>query len=120
MRWGILINFAVILAVSGVLLFVVFGAALERSAIDAKVLHAKVVADLLESRIASTPTPDSLWEAVRAICKSGSGLRIALYDSHGTILGGCETAKKSDKPDLTAEGRQIKVVGNAWPSDLFY
>jgi two-component system, NtrC family, sensor kinase len=120
MRWGILINLALILVVSGALLFVVFGASLERSAIDDKVLQAKVIADLLESRIASTATQEALWETVRSVCTSGAALRIAVYDNQGKIMGGCGTQGEAQKPAPAGEGRKIYVIGNAWPSDLFH
>jgi len=119
MRWGILINLAVILVVSGALLFVVFSASLERSAIDGKVRQAKVVADLLEGRIVSATSTEGLWETVRSICKSGTDLRVLLYDSRGSVLGGCGIQREVEKPDLASDGTRIRVIGSAWPADLF-
>ena len=119
MRWGILVNLAVILAVSGILLFVVFGASLERAAVDLKIQQAGVIVDLLQGQILNSDSPEHLWEAVRSVCRARTGLKILLYDSGGNILGGCAVGKEPDPPSPSEPGRRIRVVGARWPGSLF-
>jgi two-component system, NtrC family, sensor kinase len=119
MRWGILVNLAVILAVSGILLFVVFGASLERAAVDLKIQQAGVVVDLLQGQILNSDSPEHMWAVVRSVCRARTGLKILLYDSGGTVLGGCAVGKQPDLPSPSEPGRRIRVVGASWPSSLF-
>ncbi len=119
MRWGILANLAVILAVSGILLFFVFSASLERSAIDLRAHQAAAIADLIESRLRAAKSRDALWNDIRALCRSGAGLKILLYDSAGKTLGGCGSETKFGTPDKARDGRRIRVERAPWPSRLF-
>ncbi|MFH1112587.1 MAG: ATP-binding protein [Pseudomonadota bacterium] len=119
MRWGILVNLAVILAVSGILLFFVFSASLERSAIDVRSNHAKAVADLLESRLRTADSPETLWNDVRSVCGSGSDTKILIYGPSGKVLGGCAGGVVMAPPDQTKAGRRLRVERARWPSVLF-
>ena len=119
MRWGILANLAVILAVSGVLLFIVFGASLERAAVDLKIQQAGVIVDLLQGQILNTDSPEHTWEGVRRVCRARAGLKLLLYDSGGNILGGCAVGKEPDPPSPSEPGRRIRVLGARWPGSLF-
>lgn len=119
MRWGILANLAVILAVSGILLFFVFSASLERSAIDLRTSQAGAIAGLLESRLRTAGSPEALWNDIRALCRSESGLKVLIYDAYGKILGGCGSETELGPPDSQALGRRIRVVRARWPSYLF-
>jgi two-component system, NtrC family, sensor kinase len=118
-RWGILVNLAVILAVSGILLFIVFGASLERAAVDLKVQQAGVIVDLLQRQILNSDSAEHLWQAVRNVCRERAGLKILLYDSGGNILGGCAVGKEPEPPRASELGRTVKVMGPRWPATLF-
>jgi signal transduction histidine kinase len=118
-RWGILANLAVILAVSGILLFVVFGASLERAAVDLKIQQAGIIVDLLQGQILNSDSAEHLWRAVRNVCRERAGLKILLYDSGGNILGGCAVGKEPDPPKPSEPGRRITVLGSRWPGTLF-
>jgi signal transduction histidine kinase len=119
-RWGILANLAVILAVSGILLFIVFGASLERAAVDLKIQQAGVIVDLLQGQILNSDSVERLWEGVRNVCRERAGIKILLYDSGGNILGGCAIAKEPDPPSSSEPGRTIRVMGSRWPGSLFH
>ena len=119
MRWGILANLAVILAVSGILLFIVFGASLERAAVDLKIQQAGVIVDLLQGQILNADSPERMWEGVRNVCRARVGLKLLLYDSGGNILGGCDVGKEPDPPNASESGRRIRVLGARWPGSLF-
>lgn len=122
MRWGILANLAVILTVSGLLLFVVFSASLERSAIDGKLQEAGIIADLIESRLLGARTSQEMWAVVRQICRRGTGPKLLLFDEAGEVLGGCSVHKgappRAEWPD---HNRRIRVEGAtwSWPTRLF-
>ncbi|MDQ7782661.1 MAG: ATP-binding protein [Desulfomonilaceae bacterium] len=118
MRWGILANLAVILAVSGFLLFLVFSASLERSAIDLGIKQATAVADLFESRLRSAQSSGALWNDVRALCRSQSGTRILVYGSSGDTLGGCGPDSVLGAPEQNKFGRRIRIERPRWPSWL--
>jgi len=118
MRWGILVNLAVILAVSGALLFVVFGASLERAMIDDAVDQAILMADLMEDRIRNSDSEEEMWQTVRRLCKPRSGLRPVLYDAKGVFLGGCRIDADLEKPDTQTPGRRMRVEGGGFPMSL--
>ncbi len=119
MRWGILVNLAVILAVSGILLFFVFSASLKRSAIELRSNHAKALADLLENRLRTAESPEALWNDVRTVCRSESETKILIYGPSGKILGGCGTEAVMAPPDQSKAGRRLSVERARWPSGLF-
>jgi signal transduction histidine kinase len=118
-RWGILANLAVILAVSGILLFFVFSASLERSAIDLRANQAAVIASLLESRLRTAGSPEALWNDIRALCKGESGLKILIYDAYGKTLGGCGSETDLGPLDQKTAGRRMRVERARWPTYLF-
>ncbi|MEJ2718271.1 MAG: ATP-binding protein [Deltaproteobacteria bacterium] len=119
MRWGILFNLATIFVVSGVLLFVVFSASLQRAVLDDKIRQAALVADLVESEIRNSSSSENLWQWVRRLCRARSGLRLVLYDPEGTVLGGCGIEDEGSKPDPKAFGRKIRVISGRLPTSLF-
>ncbi len=116
MRWGVLANLAVILTVSGVLLFFVFSASLERAAIDVKIQQADILASLVAQQIRHAETPEKLWAQLQAICLGNTGAKVILYDSAGKVIGGCGSSTGADKPDVQKEGRTIRTTGPAWPT----
>ncbi|GEM_PF-585581 len=118
MRWGILANLAVILVVSGALLFVVFGASLERAMIDDAVDQAALMADLMESQIRRSQSEEEMWQTVRRLCRPRAGLRPVLYDAKGTFLGGCQIEADLEKPDTQTPGRLLRIEGGGFPMSL--
>ena len=68
-------NLAVILTVSGLVLFLVFSASIKRAAIDAKIQDSNAIADLVENQVLRAESSDKLWENVRSVCGARSGLR---------------------------------------------
>ena len=69
LRWGILANLAVILTVSGLVLFLVFSASIKRAAIDAKIQDSNVPSPTsLRIRSSKQNRPEKLWERVRSVC----------------------------------------------------
>jgi len=118
-RWGILANLATIVAVSGVLLFVVYSASLEISAIDLKVEQASLLADMLEKRVMAASSTEPVWEVVRNLCRTSRGAKFLVYDASGNIIGRCGTRREFDKPDTLQPGRTIKVVRDKWIAGLF-
>jgi len=117
-RWGILVNLAAILLVSGILLFVVFVASLERAAVDVKMQQANMIADLVQNQVLASDSPESMWDMLRTICKRRSGIRLALYDSGGKVLGGCTLPSVRDGQFSLEPGRRIRLEGDKW-SRLF-
>jgi len=107
MRWGILANLALILAVSGILLFFVFSASMERAGMDANLRQGDLVADFLQQQIRSADTPEKLWGEIHALCNGAGGLKVVLYDAAGRIVGGCGLDLGLDKPGVQAAGRRI-------------
>jgi len=122
MRWGVLANLAVILAVSGLLLFVVFSASLGRSAVDGKIQQAAVFAEVVEAQLLAAPTREKMWDSIRILCRRNTGLKLSLYDASGGLLGGCPSAKLKEarNPDVRLDGRAVTVLSEPWPAALLY
>lgn len=118
MRWGVLANLALILFVSGVLLFVVFCASLERAAVDARVDQAAMLMDIVQNQILRASGSDQMWEGVKNLCRSRAGMRLALYDAQGIVVGGCGANKDLEKPNLSEQGRRVKA--ERWPTGLIH
>ncbi|AFM22798.1 sensor histidine kinase [Desulfomonile tiedjei] len=118
MRWGILVNLAIILFVSGVLLFIAFCASLERAAVDSRVYQAAVLFEALQKQILSDRGKDRMWERVRDLCREQMGFGLLLYDAHGTLIGGCGLDTNTDKPDQTKTGKTVRA--EKWPTGLFH
>lgn len=117
MRWGILANLALILAVSGILLFFVFTASMERAELDASLRQGDLIADLLQQQVRSADTPEKLWRYVSALCSGNGGLKVVLYDRSGRMVGGCGLDLTLDTPADQEDGRRIwtTATGMAWP-----
>ncbi|MBI5250022.1 MAG: hypothetical protein HY912_11055 [Desulfomonile tiedjei] len=118
MRWGVLVNLAVILAVSGVLLFVIFCASLERAAVDAKAHQAAMLMEIIQNQILDTDSAERMWDGVKKLCRTRSGASIVLYDSKGNVVGGCGVEKDQEKPNLSEPGRRVRV--ERWPTGLLH
>jgi signal transduction histidine kinase len=118
-RWGILVNLSVILVVSGILLFVVFSASLERAAVDVKMQQAAMIVDLAQNQVLGLGSVEKMWEAVRSVCRSGAGLRLALYDSGEKFLGGCSLRHIQERSFSPEPGRKVRLEGIGWPTGLF-
>src|SRR5512139_1281244 len=109
MRRSILANLALILLVSGILLFGVFTASLKRAAIDQSIQESNVIADLVENQILKSDTPEKLWEFVRTACQARSGLKLGIYDARGEVLGGCGGYGKLEDSSRSESGRRVHV-----------
>jgi len=118
-RWGILVNLAVILVVSGLLLFLVFSASLERAGVAARTHQAGVLLDLIARQLTTATTEYEMWERVRLLCKRRAGVRFLLYDSKGRVLGGCGAGEGLGGPVLSVPGRRIQVLGGHLPIGMF-
>jgi two-component system NtrC family sensor kinase len=118
-RWGILVNLAAILVVSGLLLFLVFSASLERAGVDARTHQAGVLVDLIARQLTTATTEHEMWERVRLLCKRRAGVRFLLYDSQGRVLGGCGAGEEPGGPILSTPGRRIQILGGRWPIGVF-
>lgn len=118
MRWGILVNLAIILFVSGVLLFIVFCASLERAAVDSRVYQAAVLMEVVQKQILSDRGKDRIWERIRELCREQMGFGLLLYDAQGTLVGGCGLDTTTEKPDQTKTGRTVRA--ERWPTGLFH
>lgn len=111
MRWGTLTNLAIILVVSGILLFIVFLASLERAGVDARVFQAELILDGVESELRSAVAKDEFWNVVRGICRKHPGLRLIIYQRNGEILGGCGEALVPGSAEFrSANRREISIV----------
>lgn len=119
LRLGVLANLALILAISGILLFFVFSASLERAALDVKTGEAAVLANLIESRISQATSKEQLWTGIRLLCRSEPAPRIRLYDDSGHMLGGCGPRSDLGPPDQSVPGHRIRIERSPWPSGLF-
>ncbi len=120
MKLSVLVNLAVILAVSGLLLFVVFSASLERSELDQNIRQTQIALELIETQLLKAGSAEDVWDLVRTVCLSSKGLRIMLYDRAGEILAGCRPPGTSSTPDVHASDRQINITvsGVRWPRSL--
>ncbi len=119
MRWGVLTNLAVILTISGLLLFAVFSAGLERAGIDLNVQMAESLTNIARSRINSADTPEELWANVRELCRAHLGADLLLFDPDGKLAGGCYPNKSPKNINPPEQGRHIRVMGWGWPANLF-
>jgi two-component system, NtrC family, sensor kinase len=120
MRWGVLANLTVILAVSGLLLFVVFSASLQRAAVDSALYQTGAISELIEREIRTAETQNELWNRVRRLCREQSALKFLLYDNKGEILGGCGDQEGMQSPELLTPGRRVHVVRDRWPMTLLW
>ena len=119
MRWGILANLAVILIVSGLVLFLVFSASIKRAAIDAKIQDSNILADLIENQVLKAESPDKLWDKVRSVCAGRTGLRLALYGTGGKVLGGCGINPGLEAPTQSDAAHRVRITAADWPWILF-
>lgn len=119
MRWGILVNLAVILTVSGFLLFLVFSASLERSALDARLQQIAGATNLVEFSFGSSRNIEELWRELHRLCRLSPGHGAILYGGDGTIIGECGARRTVEPPPLGEEGRRLKVLRGKWPLGLF-
>ncbi|MEW6533760.1 MAG: ATP-binding protein [Thermodesulfobacteriota bacterium] len=119
MRWGVLVNLAVILAVSGCLLFVVFCASLERAVIEERMQRGSFLAQRVENLVYGASSPEKLWQEIRNLCRSDPDLRLFVYDDHGALLGGCGEKADAPKPDPLDFKRVVTVEGARFPVNLF-
>jgi signal transduction histidine kinase len=118
MRWGVLVNLGIILAVSGILLFIVFFASLERAAVDARAHQAVILLEVVNSQIVGAESAERMWQGVKKICRMRTGIGIVLYDSKSEIIGGCGLGKDLEKPTASPLGRKVRV--EKWPSGLIH
>lgn len=116
MRWGVLANLALILAVSGVILFIIFCASLERAAVDARAHQTAALMEVTQNQILSSDTTERMWDAVKKLCRRRVGVGIVLYDAKGDMVGGCSLGKELEKPNLAVQGRKVRV--ERWPTGL--
>jgi signal transduction histidine kinase len=110
---------AIILAISGILLFAVFSASLERSSIDLKIQQADTISNILQHDVLGARNSEQMWERVRSYCRSRPNFKFQLCDSDGKILGSCNMKKEFHEPLAKEPGRRFKVTGSGWPTNLF-
>jgi len=120
LRWGILVNLAVILTVSGLVLFLVFSASIKRAAIDTKIQDSNTLADLVENQVLRAESSEKLWEKVRSICGARTGLKLVLYGAEGKVLGGCDASQALEAPSGSDTARRVRVIAADWPWILFH
>jgi two-component system, NtrC family, sensor kinase len=120
LRWGILANLSIILAVSGVLLFLVFSASLERAAIDSKLQQAGIVVDLVQKYVLGQNSDERMWQEIRKLCRQGAGLHLSLFNSRGKLLGGCGLNDLRNRHFSPLPGRRVRIEGIGWPIGLFH
>jgi len=118
-RWGVLVNLAIILAVSGCLLFVVFCASLERTVIEERMQRGSLLAHRVENLVYGAASPEKLWQEIRSLCRSEPDLRLFVYDERGALLGGCGEKADAPKPDPLDYKRIVTVEGARFPISLF-
>ncbi len=119
MRWGILTNLAIILVVSGILLFAVFAASLERSTIDLKMQQAETLLNVLQQYILEAASKEKLVEKVNGICSDSPKIKLILYNENGEIVGGCKTKLNFGEPPPQETGKRFKVYGRGLPANIF-
>ncbi len=119
MRLGVLVNLALILVVSGALLFIVFSASLRRAVLEDRMRQATVLGEMLEHQMHSFITPYDMWTWVQRTCTGGTNMGLLLYDSRGKIKGGCSKRADLPKPDFSSSGTTIQVAGKGLPRSLF-
>ncbi len=117
MRWGTLTNLAIILVVSGILLFMVFIASLERAGVDARVFQAELIVNGVEAELRNAADHIMFWNLVRKTCRKHPGLRLIIYERNGEILGGCGEALVPGPAKMkSVNKREISVVSkNGFP-----
>ena len=119
MRLGVLVNLAVILAVSGALLFIVFSASLRRAVLEDRMRQATVLGEMLEHQMHSFSNPHDMWTWVQRTCTGDTNMGLLLYDSRGKIKGGCSKRADLPKPDFSLSGTTVQVAGKGLPRSLF-
>jgi two-component system NtrC family sensor kinase len=119
MRWGILTNLAIILVISGILLFAVFSASLERSSIDLKIQQADTISEILVHDVLGARNSEQMWERVRSFCKRRPNFKFQLCDSDGRVIGSCNMRQELREPVPKEPGRRFKITGMGWPTNLF-
>jgi two-component system, NtrC family, sensor kinase len=120
MRWGILLNLAVILTVSGALLFLVFAASLQRSAVDLKMRDAANLTELIANEIETTDSTYRIWDCLRNMCRGRGDLGAGLYDTSGRTMVACGIKRDVEPPHFSRKGSRLKVSSGDWPSALFH
>jgi len=118
-RWGILVNLAAIFLISGLLLFLVFCAALHRAVVDDAIEQASVLGDILQRDLRESRTAEAFWDVIKRSCLMRQGLRPLLYDAKGNVLGGCGVGAEVEKPASDATGRRVRVIVGAGPTAIF-
>ncbi|MCA1959225.1 MAG: hypothetical protein LDL33_00405, partial [Desulfomonile sp.] len=119
MRWGILVNLAAIFVISGLLLLLVFCAALHRAVVDNAIEQASVLGDILQRDLRESRTSEAFWDVIKRSCLMRTGLRPLLYDAEGNVLGGCGAGANIEKPAREAVGRRVHVIGGTGPAGIF-
>ena len=119
MRLGVLVNLAVILAVSGALLFIVFSASIRRTVLEDRMRQAQAMGEMLEQHMLGFHSTSDMWAWIRRTCTSASDSGVLLYDSQGRIVGGCSNRAELPKPDVASPETTIQVAGRGLPGSLF-
>ncbi len=118
MRWGVLINLALVFAVSGLLLLIVFTAALQRSMIDNAFQDALIMADAMSRKLPGTESPSGLWSEIREITRFGKKRTILLYDRTGESIGPPDVKINLPPPDPDGRGVSIRIVDGSFPANI--
>lgn len=110
MRWGTLTNLAIILFVSGILLFLVFRASLERVGVDARIFYSNLIIDRIAQDLKTASSQDHFWREVRKACRKHPGLRLVIYDKSREALGGCGERLVRNARVASPAKRSIEVL----------
>jgi signal transduction histidine kinase len=118
MRLGILVNLAVILVVSGILLFFVFAASLQSAVIDTHIHEATVLMRLMEDQVKTAPSEASMKQGITTLCRSDSGMKLIAFNYKGDPIVGCSPDVSLPPPDITFSGRRARVLNGYTPWSL--
>jgi len=118
-RWGILVNLAAIFVISGLLLFLVFCAALNRAVVDDAIEQASLLADILERDLRESRSSEAFWDVIKRACLMRQGLRPLVYDAEGHVVGGCGIGTEFEPPLRDFAGRRIRVIVADGPTAIF-
>jgi signal transduction histidine kinase len=110
MRWGTLTNLAFILIISGILLFMVFRASLERAGVETRILNADLIVDHIHEDLEGSENIEDFWLRVRHACRKDPYLRLVIYDKDLNVLGGCGESLVKGVEIPNGVRRSISVV----------
>jgi signal transduction histidine kinase len=61
-----------------------------------------------------------MWQGIRSVCRSHSGLRLALYARGGKLIGGCNLAGLVSEPVISEPGAHVRVAATSRLTQALY